>query len=90
MITHVAIIWKGKLYSLARPYRHHDVIHMIFNLTNAQVYYSWQGFLVDADHGGGKFVGRKEACKIASRAGQLNIVRPKTSPHDVLFSEDVW
>lgn len=86
MITQVAIIWKGKLYSLPAPNRHHHVIHKIFQETNEPIYYSWQGFLDDT----GKFLGRKEACKVARLCGQVDVVRPKTSPRHLLFSEDVW
>ncbi len=86
MITHVAMFWEGKLYSLPKPNRHHHIIHQVATETGRSIGRSWQGFLDDT----GKFIGRKEACKLAERAGQLNVVRPKTSPRDVLFSEDVW
>lgn len=85
-ITHVAIVYGGRLYSLPAPNRHHDVIRAIYEKTGQPVMRNWQGFLTSE----GKFVGRKEAVKIARRAGQLNVVRPKTSPRSILFSEDVW
>ncbi len=85
-ITHVAMIWEGKLYSLPKPNRHHNLIQMAFAETGHPVYQSWQGFL-DSN---GKFVGRKEAYKTALKACQLDIMRPKTCPLHLLFSEDIW
>lgn len=37
-----------------------------------------------------QFHDRKSALKIAEAAGQLNVVRPKTTPLGVLFSEDLY
>jgi hypothetical protein len=85
-ITHVAIIYRHKLYALPRPNRHHDVIKLIYEETGLPVLKNWQGFLTDE----GKFVGRQEALKIASSAGQVGVLRPKTSPAYILFSEDIW
>jgi hypothetical protein len=45
-----------------------------------------QGFLTSR----GVFVDRYEALKIAEAAGQLNRYRPKTSPKNMLFSEDLY
>ena len=92
MITHVAIIYRendshrGKLYALPKPNRHHHVLKLIHEDGVEWIGYCWQGFL---DHTG-KFIGRQEAVKIATRAGQIGIIRPKTSPKHLLFSEDVW
>lgn len=86
-IEAVAIRCNGVLYSLPRPNRHWNVIGKIHAETGGgAIRKDWQGFL-DND---GKFLGRREARKVAARAGQLNVVRPKTSPLDILFSEDVW
>lgn len=38
----------------------------------------------------GEFHDRKAALVIADAAGQLNVFRPKTSPKDELFSEDLY
>lgn len=38
----------------------------------------------------GVFMDRFEALQVAKDAGQLNIARPKTSPEDRLFSEDLY
>lgn len=38
----------------------------------------------------GVFMDRFEALRVAKDAGQLNIARPKTSPEDRLFSEDLY
>ena len=38
----------------------------------------------------GVFMDRSEALQVAKDAGQLNIARPKTSPEDRLFSEDLY
>lgn len=38
----------------------------------------------------GAFMDRFEVLTVATKAGQLNIARPKTSPEDRLFSEDLY
>ena len=38
----------------------------------------------------GVFMYRLEALQVAKDAGHLNIARPKTSPEDRLFSEDLY
>lgn len=38
----------------------------------------------------GEFHDRVEALAIADAAGQINVYRPKTSPKDELFSEDLY
>lgn len=38
----------------------------------------------------GVFMDRFEALEVATNAGQINVVRPKTSPNDRLFSEDLY
>lgn len=90
MITHVAIRAYGKVWSLPRPFRHHDVIRHIAQVLQLQSRVEHgpddQGFLID----GTIFVGRITACVHAENCGQLNKVREKTSPKHVLFSEDVW
>lgn len=38
----------------------------------------------------GVYMGRQEALKVASDAGQINKRQPKSSPLDILFSEDLY
>lgn len=83
-IVAVAIQCNGKVYALPRPNRHWNVITRIHEENPGIVIgKDWQGFL-DND---GKFVGRREACRIAKAAGQL--IR-KTQPPNKLFSENLW
>jgi hypothetical protein len=82
-ITHVAIIYKGKTYSLPNPKRHHDVIRMIHEQTGSMNINGVQGFL-DAN---GKFLTRTSAKWRAHETGQL---LPRASSLDILFSEDIW
>ena len=96
MITHVAIKFDGRVWSLPKPYRHCHIMHMIVNLS--KVFGDWtgdkfeqvishndydSGFLDDK----GLFLNRKEALVHASSLTQLN-----ESPvyGDELFSENVW
>lgn len=87
-IAHVAIMFEGKVYSLPRPKRHHDVIALIYNELGRtggrqHAIRGEQGFLSDD----GRFLDRKEALIVAKNANQL--IR-KTSPDYLLFSEDLW
>lgn len=89
MITHVAIRFQGKLYSLPKPNRHHDVIRLIAKETGEKyidAHGDDQGFLNDM----GVYFERRFALNVARKAGQLNVVRPKTHPQHLLFSEDIW
>ena len=96
MITHVAIKFDERIWSLPKPYRHHHIMHMIVNLS--KVFGDWtgdcfeqvithneydSGFLDDS----GRFLNRKEAMVHARSLYQLN-----ESPiyGDELFSENVW
>lgn len=86
-IVAAAIFYRGMTFSLARPARHHDVMHAMvadFDLDPGRS--AEQGFLTSD----GAFVRRKPAAVIAERAGQLGVIRPKTNPVDQLFSEDLW
>lgn len=87
-ITHVAIRFQGKVYSLPEPNRHHDVIRMIARETGAATVNAReddQGFLID----GQQYVRRGPALRIATKSGQL---KPggMGSRLGKLFSEDVW
>lgn len=72
----------GKIYAIARPARHNDIIsHLAFDLGFPKPIVGQQGFLTNK----GTFVGRHEANLIAYMSGQTS----KLGPHG-LFSEDVW
>ncbi len=82
MITHVAIIYKGKLYSLPKPKRHHHLIHIIHLDTGDNDIYGDQGFLDDK----GNFLDRATALVHAQACNQL--IRPPID--DWLYSENIW
>lgn len=79
-ITHVAIQYNGKVYSLPKPNRHHHVIRMIGGIHGPNM----QGFL-DND---GRFLDRKAALRVALAAGQ--VLDPVDIRANQLFSEDLW
>lgn len=86
LITHVAIIYKGKTHSLPCPNRHHHVIRAIaaengIGIKGPDI----QGFL-DSD---GEFLTRKQAFLLASENGQLNRI-PHQYCGNELYSEDIW
>lgn len=86
MITHVAIQYAGKTYSLPAPNRHHDVIRLIaaengVGIAGPDV----QGFL-DFD---GNFLNRKDAFVHVSKSGQLKRI-PGGYNGGNLYSEDLW
>lgn len=82
-ITHVAIKYAGKIYSLPAPNRHHHVIRTIGGISGPHQ----EGFLLND----GSFVGRKDAMKLAKDNGQLNR-RPGDNFYQGpdLYSEDLW
>jgi hypothetical protein len=87
MITHVAIRFQGKVWSLPAPNRHHDVILLAWQQTGVKYVDARdddQGFLIDGE----TFVRRKPALRIARKAGQLKPGREGTNGK--LYSEDVW
>ncbi len=88
MITHVAIRFQGKVYSLPAPNRHHDVIRLIVDQTGVKTVDACdddQGFLID----GKRYCRRKPALRHAQECGQLKpgTLGPKLGK---LCSEDVW
>lgn len=88
MITHVAIRFQGKIYSLPAPNRHHDVIRLIIEQTGAKTVDAReddQGFLAN----GVGYCRRKPALRIALQAGQCE---PGCLGARLgrLYSEDVW
>lgn len=98
MITHVALKFQGKVWSLPCPYRHHHIIEMIAWLdssvptarsgdpvTYIDAHGEDQGFLDDS----GKYLTRKEALVVATENNQLkeDTMGPELGE---LYSEDVW
>lgn len=83
-IVAVAIEFRGKIYSLPAPNRHHHLIKLIYESCKLEgsVNGETQGFLTDE----GAFVEREEAARIAIKAGQIE----KLIHGPDLFSEDLW
>lgn len=85
-LTGVALNWKGRVYTLPAPNRHHQLLaHAteILELPREACNVENQGFVTSS----GRFVDRKEALGIARAAKQ---VRRDIGRAKVLFSEDVW
>ncbi len=83
-ITHVAIIFEGKVYSLPAPNRHHHVIRHIVEVTGSKCVDGDEGFLDET----GQFLKREPAKIRAEKTGQL---KQQIDPHEsLLFSEDLW
>lgn len=99
-ITHVAIKYNGRIWSLPRPYRHNHVIHMMVILS--KTYGAWtgdnwnsisfgendeDGFLATAEGGSQVFLNRKDAFIFAKANNLLN-----DSPiyGEELYSENLW
>ncbi len=84
-ITHVAIRFQGKVYSLPPPNRHHDVIWDIVAQTGVPcVDNDEQGFLDES----GRFLNRKQALVSARLFGQI---KDETKIYcGQLFSENLW
>ena len=73
----------GKVYSVPRPGRHHDVIKIMVHEGIKIPITGEQGFVLS----NGNFVSRKAAKLIAINAHQL---LERASKRDELFSECVW
>lgn len=91
-ITHVAIRFQDKIWSLPRPYRHHHIIRMIMYLDKeygkgeldaVDAYRDDQGFLDES----GKYLTRNQAQVNAELNGQI---RNGKLIGSVLTSEDLW
>jgi hypothetical protein len=82
MIVAVAIRTEQDTYELARPARHHDLIHRLIDMGHTPPVIGEQGF-IDDEFG---FVGRITAAQIALAQGQITKLHAPPS----LFSEDVW
>lgn len=84
-IVGVAIKYDGKVYSLPKPNRHHNVIRMIAEENGCGIQGpDIQGF-IDAD---GYFWNRKQALAIALSFDQ--ILDKSKIRGDRLYSEDLW
>lgn len=86
-ITHTAILWpNGDPESLPIPASHYQISKVMLKKdpdVPALREPSRQGFLTST----GRFVGRREAYRIALEAGQIDPT--KTYQPDILFSEDL-
>ena len=82
MITHVAIKYADKVYSLPPPNRHANIIRMIGGIKGPDT----QGFLDDT----GNFLNRRDAFIHATACNQVKVRQPGQYNGDELFSEDLW
>jgi hypothetical protein len=82
MITHVAIKYNDKIYSLPQPFRHHDVIRQIGGIYGEDI----QGFLTDKGH----FLNRAQAFVHAQFHGQVKPRGVNEYNGNELYSEDLW
>lgn len=82
-IVAAAVMQSGLVVTSPPPARHHSIMHPLFDLTGKTVSADDQGFITSA----GRFVGRKEALRIADR--QMQIIE-KTGNQFELYSEDLW
>lgn len=86
MITHVAIRFQKKVWSLPKPNRHHDVRNMIVAKTGVDfvdVDLNDEGFLDER----GRYYTRKQARIHAELNGQI---RGTKNIGGMLTSEDLW
>lgn len=84
-ITHVAIRFQEKIYSLPEPNRHHDVIRLIAEQTGVSYVDSKgedQGFLDSS----GRYLNRKQALLNARLHNQIK----GTIIQNQLYSENLW
>lgn len=80
-IIAAAIKLDGKIFSVPKPGRHHDIIHKMVQ-DGVKPHAGIQGFVTQS----GKFVDRQTGAKIAISNGQVSKL---LSPPE-LFSEDLW
>ncbi len=84
----MAIRFRGTVYSLPAPNRHHDVIRHIWETIGGDAvdaYGNDQGFLDE----NGNYLNRKQALVVASMNGQLKD-RALGPTLKQLYSEDIW
>ncbi len=88
MITHVAIMRGGVVYSLPSPNRHHHIIQSGMMNEKIGEERDVQGFVDDA----GTFLNRAEAYVVAKESGQLDRSKHPPGHYDGthLYSEDIW
>ena len=85
-ITHVAISYAGRIWSLPAPNRHHDVIRHIIQQTGSGMYGPHsEGFLTE----NGTYLDRRSARWLAESTGQFKREAGGTQSAE-LFSEDLW
>lgn len=85
-ITHVAISYAGRIWSLPAPNRHHDVIREIIQQTRSGLYGPHsEGFLTED----GTYLDRRSARWLAASTGQFKRSAGGTQSEE-LFSEDLW
>lgn len=86
-ITHVAMRFRDKVWSLPRPYRHHNIIRLIIwldpDVDAVDSRGDDQGFLDNR----GRYLTRDQGLAVAKRNGQL---RNGKIIGGVLTSEDLW
>lgn len=87
-IEKAACLYKGVVYSLPRPARHHTVMHHIWDTVSKDAFIgpAAQGFVTSR----GRFVNRRHALRIVMAAGQPQIDHPALNVGGRLFSEDLW
>lgn len=86
-VTHVAIRFRGKVWSLPEPNRHHNVIRLVANETGAahiDCRGEDQGFL-DAD---GRYLTRPQA--LVSALCNKQVLDENDIRGGQLYSEDLW
>lgn len=81
-IVAVAVRANGLIISMPAPARHFNIMKSMPAKMARSVLPSDQGFVTDTGH----YVGREDALRIATAAGQLL----KPTAHRELFSEDLW
>lgn len=88
IITGVAIKYDGKVYSLPRPNRHHNVIRHIREVTGHGISGpDVQGFITQR----GVFLNRRQGMELAAANGQLNRREGENFYQGPdLYSEDLW
>ncbi len=83
-ITTAAILSNGRVWTLPRPARHHNVLAEMRRQGHALTAFDEQGFLTSD----GRFLGRIEAAGLAVASGQVDQEGLAAFPN--LFSEDLW
>ena len=86
MIVSAALEISGMILSLERPARHHDILHLAYDLDfNVPGLSPCQGFLDDK----GRFMNREQAYDHVIEIGQW-LREPLNDSLKKLFSENVW